>query len=133
MAYAPLEVIKKVYETLSGDATLMTLVGNRISDYIADGTPYPYIRIGSLDSNDRGSDTTDGWLHAITVHVWHQTQSRKAALEIQARIDTLLHNAAFSFGSFTNLTMRRDFSTVLEEPDTVTYHGIQRFLTMSGT
>jgi hypothetical protein len=135
MAFAPEEVKKTIFTTLGATAALTSALGgaSKIYDHAPDGVAFPYVTIGVGDNADfRGSEDTDGWNHTVMIHVWTQNKGSKQALNIQEIISTALHRKELSFASFTNLSLLRDFQTVLVEDDNVTYHGVQRFLILTG-
>lgn len=133
MAYAPNELQKAVFLALSANSGLTTLLGGaKIYDFTPDGTAYPYITFNGGDAVDRGSDDSDGWLHTLELHTWYRGRGRKGVLAIQELIDGILHNQEIAISGFTNLSFRRDFQTVLVEPDNITYHGVQRFRILTG-
>lgn len=131
MTWAPIEYQKRIYEILTGDSTLMAKVSG-IFDNVPQNQAFPFVKIGFDEFTDRGSHTTEGWDAILVINVWAQGSGRKAVHEIQADIDRLLHRQDLTVSGWTEVSLRRDFSTVFVEDDDVTYHGVQRFKLLTG-
>lgn len=126
MSYAPKELQIAVYNKLTGNTALMAAITG-VYDFIPDRQSFPFVTIGEGDFQDRGSHDTDGWTAVITINTWSRARGRKGAYDIMALIDTAMHNGSLSITGSRALVLRRDTSTVLVDPDAVTYHGVQRF------
>jgi hypothetical protein len=131
VTWAPSEYQKRVYEILTGDANLMALVTG-VFDNVPQGQAFPYIKIGDDEFSDRGSHTTEGWSADLMIHVWAQGPGRKSVHTVMSHIDRLLHNKDLTAPGWTEVSFRRDFSTVFVEDDHVTYHGVIRFKLLTG-
>ena len=117
-----------IFNILSGDSTLDTLIGNnRIYDEVPQGSAYPYVEIGDETTIDNGTKDKDGQEFTQTIHIWSRYRGSKETKEIAERIYTLLHNSAISVtgGSFANC--RNEFFTILLDDDGLTRHGVMRF------
>ena len=134
-ADALLPLQEELYGILIGDSTLTTLLGgNKIYDFIPDNEAFPYIHLGETTADDRGAQDHDGYTIFSTFDVWSRPSDRgKAeALTIMSRIRQLIHNADINVSGYTNVSCRYENSTVLVDPDCVTYHGIIRFRILLG-
>ena len=131
MTYGPIETQKAIFETLSNDAALTTLLGGtgRIFDHVPDNTPYPYISILMFPWNDRGNYTYEGLEIEFQLSAWvrgDKPGSLSTQL-IQKRIDELIHKANISINGWYIISLRRSLIDIRTEDDNVTKEGIQRF------
>jgi len=128
-----LAIQTKIYEALTGDATLMSDVGNRIYDEIPSGLGadnYPRIEIGDMDSDENNTKTTNGWDVEVEIHVWSKYDGNKEIQQIMRQIHDLLHRQEATVGPLTDhdLILIEEVSRVTVkdlEPDM--RHSVQRF------
>lgn len=148
--WAPSDVQVAIYNHLSTDDTLITLLGensasvdisNKVFDHVPDGTGFPYVVMQISPFEDRGSYTTEGLEAMLTVHVWYSPgasgvtgRGDKQVQAIQKRIDEILHESRMQISGWRNLILRRSLIDILVEDDNVTRHGVQQFkLFIGGT
>jgi len=117
---------KAVYQTLTGDTTLMALVAG-VFDRPPQGTDYPNITLGESAGSDWSSKTTTGMEHNFTLHIWSRNGGRTEAATIMERIHTLLHEASIAVDGQTLVLMRFTASNIGLESDGFTYQGVMRF------
>ncbi len=124
---------KAIYARLTGNAGLMAKITG-VFDFVPQNQAYPFIQIGEMDFSPWDTHTFDGFEATITINLWARPGSRgRASLhDIQNDIYNLLHRYIFSVSGFTVVSMRFDFSNIVVDPDSVTYHGIQRFKLLMG-
>jgi hypothetical protein len=123
---------KAIYQTLSGDATLMGLVTG-VYDRPPQGSAFPYITLGESEGRDWSTKTTSGMEQIVSQHVWSREGGRKQASLIMERIHTLLHDAGLSVEGQTLISLRFSASSLNLENDGWTYHGILRFRAFMAT
>jgi len=117
-----------IFNILSGDSTLDTLIGNnRIYDEVPQGSAYPYVEIGDETTIDNGTKDKDGQEFTQTIHIWSRYRGSKETKEIAERIYTLLHNSAISVTGASFANCRNEFFTILLDDDGLTRHGVMRF------
>lgn len=117
-----------IFNTLSNDSTLDTLIGNnRIYDEVPQGTSYPYVHIGEETTIDGGVKDKDAQEFTQTIHIWSRYRGGKETKEIAERIYTLLHNVDISVSNASFINSRNEFFTILLDDDGLTRHGIMRF------
>jgi len=117
-----------IFNILSGDSTLDTLIGNnRIYDEVPQGSAYPYVEIGDETTIDNGVKDKDGQEFTQTIHIWSRYRGSKETKEIAERIYTLLHNSAISVTGASFVNCRNEFFTILLDDDGLTRHGVMRF------
>ena len=127
------ELQKDIYAALTGDVILMAKITG-VFDFVPQNQSYPYIQIGETDFTDWSTHTFDGFAGLITINLWHRPGSRgRAPLhDIMDDIYRILNKNLFSIPSSTIVSMRYDFSNIIVDPDTVTYHGVTRFKILIG-
>lgn len=116
-----------VFAKLTSDAGLMAEVGERIYDFVPQTATFPYVRIGDGTSIDWDTVTSNGQEHTVTVHTWSQYLGRKEVKEIMGLIYGVLHHANLSPVGHQAVLIYQEFSEVMQDPDGVTHHGVQRF------
>ena len=126
MAEAGLVLQKAIYDTLTADAALMTLVTG-VFDHVPGGTNLPYVVIGEATAADWSTKDMDGQRHTVSLHVWAQGRGQAETKTIMARIYGLLHRAELTLENETLVLFRFDFSEALLDADGMTHHGILRF------
>jgi hypothetical protein len=72
---------------LGADAQLVALIGGGgVFDAPPRSRPAPYVVIDRHDMRRRDGDATPGQEHRVMLHCWSDQPSRKAALDIAARV-----------------------------------------------
>lgn len=125
-AFSQLPLQAAIYQTLTGDTTLMALVKS-IFDRAPQGSEFPYITIGDSVANDWSAKTFAGTEQMTTLHIWSQEGGHKETATIMDRIYQLLHDASLTVTGNTLIMIRLISSTVMLEMDGSTYHGTMRF------
>ena len=121
-----LEVQTAIYNTLSGDATLAALVTG-IYDHVPQETTYPYVVIADMMMEEFDTQTWDGALMTLNVHVWSRKRGRKECMTIFGHLRRLLHDQDLVVSGHCHVLCQRDYSEVFLDPDGVTRHGVMRF------
>lgn len=135
MTWAPLESQKTIYEILSLDPVLITLINGVFdSTNVPQDSVFPYIAIGEVSFTDRSNHTHRGFAAEMTIHVWDQSENRgrKKVQQIQAEIDRLLHTVNICIDGWNIINFRQVFVEVIVDADNVTMHGIQKFNLLIG-
>lgn len=139
MTWAPQETQKVIYEILSQDSDLQTLLGGtstdkKVYDRVPQEKSYPFVTIGDMQWDDRGNHTWEGWQGLLTINVWYREPNagRKGVQEIQKRIDELVHKTDPCIDGWNIVVLRRSSVNIVMEPDNITLHGIQKFNLMLG-
>lgn len=74
-------------EAFAADADLVELIGaGGVFDAPPRDRPAPYVVIERHDVRQRDGDETPGQEHRLLLHCWSDQPSRRAALEIAARV-----------------------------------------------
>lgn len=134
MTWAPTELQKVIYETLSQDVILQNLLGTtplnpKIYDHTPDNLPFPFARMSIKPMTDRANEDWDGVSFLYTIDTWSQApnQGNLKVQQIQKRIDELLHQQDICIDGWNIVVHRRSTVDILDEPDGRTKHGIQTF------
>lgn len=108
---------------LKGDATLQSLVGTRVFDYLPERSRYPLVVYHIPSSNEWDGEGCNGDEHQVYVHVYDDYEGSKRPREIMQRVYELLHdNTALSLTDHRLINCRRELRTVDREGQL--YHGI---------
>lgn len=132
-------VQKDLYSALSTDVALTALIGsNKIFDHVPQAQPFPFIKIGEAEYNPSNGVRAKIYRGQLQIDVWTRAADRGRAgnhdvlNEIRRILDGNRSHATIEAAGYCTLVFDETFSTVLEEPDTVTYHGIIRFNVILG-
>lgn len=128
-----LELQKQVYSKLTGNAPLMAKLSG-VFDFVPQTQAYPFVQIGEAEFSPWNTKTFNGFDGSLTINLWHRPGSRgRAPLhDIMHDIYDLLHNAAVSITGVTVVLLQFEISNIIVDPDSVTYHGVQRFHVIMG-
>lgn len=88
---------------------------------------WPFVSIGDDTHTPWDTDDSVGSESTVTIHSWARYGGRAAVKAIQSVIYGLLHRHDLAVAGFTAVTVEFEYSEVLEDPDGVTFHGVQRF------
>lgn len=128
MSHAGWALQKAIYEALSDDAELLTLLGGvHIYDDAPQRTRFPYITFGRTVVRDWSTGTEDGSEHIVTLHVWSRIAGRSQVYEIMRVVRDRLHDQQLAVSGYALVNLRWEFSDARREPDGETYHGIVRY------
>lgn len=118
------EILETVYETLSGDTTLVTTLGCQVYDYVPDNRAYPYVDLGEAYSTKDATFSKDARNVLLRLHVWSQYRGSKETWNIIGRIDTLLDEVALTVDGATLEACNVETANVFKDPDGKTRHGV---------
>ena len=125
------ELQKTIFTTLNSDNAITSTFSATVHDHVPQGTSFPYIVIGEETMTDESSaKTLDFNNFTLTIHIFSRNRGRKEAKQIMARIYELLHNQNLSVTGANHINTRFEFSDVIKENDGLTYHGVDRFMTI---
>lgn len=115
------ELQKSIYSAL--DAALSVPV----YDDVPQDAPAPYVTIGDATFVDFSAENRTGFECTQTIHVWSDYEGTKEAKELQGAIYDALNRVELTVIGYTVLGPEFEFSNVLDDPNGVTHHGVQRF------
>ncbi len=96
-----------VFEALSGDAALASLLGGaNVFDGAPRNQPAPYVHLGELNARDWSTATEAGTEINFAVVAWSRTEGRSEGLAIADRVVALLHDAALVLNGYRLVNLR---------------------------
>lgn len=111
---------------LSSPGVTFVLGPDAVFDEVPQGTPFPYLYMGDIETRDWSTQTRRGHEHTIGLHIWSDYHGRKEALNIIEAVDAALDGAALPLADHSLISMKTLFWTVLQELNKGLYHGIVR-------
>jgi hypothetical protein len=118
---------KAISDKLVGAAGLTALVSTRIYDYVPQAPTFPYVVFGDDTGTDWSTFGRLGEEVTITIHAWSRERGRKETKSIQSQIDAALNRQALTITGYTAVSCVREYQESFQDPDGITYHGVQRF------
>ncbi len=83
MIHPALDLQSRVYETLTANQDLTTILGGpQIFDDVPGNSKPPYITFGNAAHFDWSTGTETGMEHLLSIEVWSKVDGRKEVLEI---------------------------------------------------
>lgn len=119
---------RAIYQHLSADAALKTLIGDppRIYDDPPETAPLPYLVIGPTSITDwKGVD--GGLRHELRFHVFSKYAGRREIKQIVSAVYDALHEAAFPVDDHRLINIRFVFGDVIRRREGDAYQGVIRF------
>lgn len=121
-----------VYSALSNDPALTVIVGaGGVHDWAGPGANFPCVSIGDDTAKDFDTCTSDGQETTVTIHTWSQSQGRYEVKSLMSNVYRILHKSNLTISGQTLVLMRCEFSQTFLDPDGITFHGVQRFRTIT--
>ncbi|NIQ01590.1 MAG: DUF3168 domain-containing protein [Nitrospinaceae bacterium] len=121
-------ILQEVFQLLTGNSTLMGMVGNRIYDDVPQTDGYPYVVLGELDETEANTDdAAQMGLASLTIHTYSRQPGRKETNDIQKEIVNTLHRAAVSVSGFNFVSIDHEQTQSFKDADGKTRHGITEF------
>lgn len=126
MTFPLLEVQTAIYDKLTGDSTLMALITG-VYDHVPEGTVHPYVVIGETTATAENAHDRIGKDQVVTLHVWSKQHGFSEALEIAARICTVLEHQSLTVSGYDHVLTAFEFAQTLRDPDPEIRHVPVRF------
>ena len=112
-------------------AAIYTRLASVLSVDVWDDVPqqpeFPYVVIGDDTAVDWSADAYIGTDATLTIHVWSRQSGRSETKAIQQEIDEALNRFELVVDGLDVVTLHREFSQTMLDPDGRTRHGVQRF------
>lgn len=122
------EVQKAIHAALTGDATLVALLGDtRVYDHAPPDVPFPYITFGRTSVYDWSTGTESGTEQLLTLHVWSKGKGNREVHALMDALSARLHDADLALNGHHLVNLRLEFSEVLFDEDQSVHHGLLRF------
>ncbi len=99
----------------------------------APATTFPYCVIGNDTNRAWDTDDSRGAEVTLTLHFWSRAQGFKQCKALMDQAYGLLNRTAMTKTGYTIVDTLFEFSDVMDDPDGMTKHGVQRYrLTIQG-
>jgi hypothetical protein len=122
------ELQKAIFSSLSGDATLVALLGSaRIFDDAPANVAFPYITFGRTSIYDWSTGTESGTEQLFTLHIWSKAKSKKETLDIMEVVRERLNDASLPLDGHQLVNLRLEFAEARHDDDLSVHHGMMRF------
>jgi Protein of unknown function (DUF3168) len=122
------ELQKAIFSSLSGDATLVALLGSaRIFDDAPANVAFPYITFGRTSIYDWSTGTESGTEQLFTLHIWSKAKSKKETLDIMEVVRERLNDASLPLDGHQLVNLRLEFAEARHDDDLSVHHGMLRF------
>lgn len=122
-SFGPIQ--EAIYDTLTGDATLLSLVTG-VFDFVPENQDYPYVVIGEGTSVDWSTYQHFGEENTATIHIFSRYNGMLEMTDIMSQINALLVFQPLTITDYENVGIWYDFGNVFIE-DHLTRHGVMRF------
>lgn len=116
---------KLVWETLTGDAAVIAIVGNRVFDRPPTGAQAPYVCFGPSDMTDDEADCIPGYVEALQIDCWSEAQDGKRECKaLVSAVKKCLHKLTGNLDVGALASARVSLTRVVDDPDGISTHGI---------
>lgn len=93
-----------------------------------DKRDFPYLVIGDGTVDEFDTDSELGQEHRLELHVFSRYRGKQEVRELQKKIYDVLNDPALTLSAGAALVLLfYEFSTIVQDPDGRTYHGIARY------
>lgn len=121
------EILTQIIARLTGSASLMSMVSNKVYNHVPQDTALPIVRARWDGVTEWDTKTSDGFDGSISIDIWTDHRGDKQALAIADIIYVLFHNAEFTLAAGQSLMIRYVMSDSFIEPDGLTHHTVMKF------
>ena len=121
------EILKLVYARLTGDATLMALVNNRIYNHLPQELPLPCLRFRWEQASEWDTKDSIGMDGLLVIDTWTDYRGDKLIAQIHDALMPIFHDVPLSMTSAQSLILKHQFHTSFTEGDGLTHHGVDHF------
>ena len=125
------ELQRAVFEALTSDAALSTLIGGRVYDQPPAGTPFPYVTFGRTSLYDWSTGTESGTEQLFTLHVWSKAKGKKETLAVMEAARSVLEGARLPLETEHLVDLSLEFAEARHDEDLSVHHGLLRFRALS--
>ena len=110
---------KGLYTLLSAHMT--------VYDAVPQDTDFPYVTVGEATAIEWCTKTSNGTEATVTVHTWSRYPGRKECLTLMDTVLQKITETPVTFAGFAVVTVEMELMEIIEEPDGITRHGVQKF------
>jgi hypothetical protein len=111
---------------LADAALLQGLKGPHVYDGVPRGAPYPHVNIGECETRPWDTQTSRGFEHIVTLHVWTRGVKPREAQGLLDKLDGWAERAVVSVAGQRVVSLRNVFWSALNAPEAGLFHGVMR-------
>jgi len=119
------ELQKAIHTTLVNDATLSTLVAERIYDRPPDDVAYPFITLGDTDIVATGDETDAA--HTLVLVIWSRAKGRREAKEVMSGVCDALDSVSLTLAGHVLVNLQFEQASLKYASDADALRGQIRF------
>lgn len=112
-----------IFNALKDDATVGTLIADRVYDRVPASPVFPYVTVNVDDVTEDDDGCGKHWIAAVSVHAWSRSGNRREAFQINSAVRTALDAVTSAAGYRLNYAQFRQ-ARMLDDPDGLTSHGV---------
>ena len=113
--------------SLAAHAPLVArLKGPHVYDGVPRGAPYPHVNIGECETKPWDTQTSRGFEHNVTLHVWTRGTRPREAQALLDRLDAWAEGAVVPVAGMRVVSLSNIFWTALNAPEAGIFHGVMR-------
>lgn len=121
------ELQKLIYDRLTGNPALSTLIGTRVYDRVPDNPTFPYVSFGPSDEVSDDADCIDGFEVTMQLDVWSRAVGFPECRRIVDAVRNALPEDGILLADNALVTFNHRISRVFRDPDGLTSHGAMTF------
>lgn len=122
-----------IFSRLTGYTALTALLANgsgSVVDFMPqESVAFPFVQIGQMSASEFDADDRLGAQVSVQVDSWSQHRGKQECQQIMAQVYNALHrHSALSVTGYNTVDVLWDgLSTVMSDPDGLSFHGVQTF------
>lgn len=122
------QILQQVYEKLTANSSLMSLVNDAVFDHVPQEEVFPFVAIGELiETENNTDDPQQGVQASLNVHSFSRDYGRNVTGQIQLEITNALHRATLTSSGSNFLSIDEVQAQSFIDADGITNHGIIEF------
>ena len=122
-----LDLQMAIYNELTGHAGIISALGGaHVFDDVPQGTQFPYVAIGNIETRNWSTQTSTGHEHIVTLNAWSNHRGRKQVQSIIGEIDDALDGKNLVLQDHALVNLHVIFWSALRDLEGKAYHGIVR-------
>lgn len=122
---ASAELQKLVFETLTGDAGIASIVGARVYDRALPDAAFPFISFGPTSFLLLQDECLEGRTETMQIDIWSESKGgKRQCKDIVDLVVDALNGLEAELATVTITDMRVVLAQVMDDPDGITSHGV---------